>query len=260
MEHEGKRPSITIHFAQTLDGRIATRTGASQWIGNSESLRLAHQLRAKHDAVLVGVGTVLADDPRLTVRLVEGKNPTRVVVDSTLRLPLQSNVLADGAAPTLVFTTKSATSEAVDRVRKLGVEAIVTPSDDSGRVDLQYLFQKLWERGIGSVLVEGGSAILTALVRAALLDNVVICIAPLILGRGVEAIGDLDVDDLKDAARFENAQFQLLGDNVIFRGQLRSELTSSTTKNVRAGQRIEQPERDRTGRLVQHTRRGTDSR
>ena len=94
------RPRVTLHFAQTLDGRIATRTGCSQWISGPGSLRLAHELRADHDAVMVGAGTVCSDNPRLTVRLVEGHSPLRVIVDSTLRLPLTSNVLTDGQAPT----------------------------------------------------------------------------------------------------------------------------------------------------------------
>src|SRR5690606_12664132 len=92
------RPSVTLCYAQTLDGRLATRTGSSRWTSGAESLRLTPQLRADHDAIMVGVGTVLADDPRLTVRLVPGRDPLRVVVDSRLRTPLGAAVLRDGAA------------------------------------------------------------------------------------------------------------------------------------------------------------------
>ncbi|MDQ3808823.1 MAG: dihydrofolate reductase family protein, partial [Chloroflexota bacterium] len=104
---------VTVHYAQSVDGRLATRTGDSQWIGGPASLRLAHQLRAEHADILVGVGTVLADNPRLTVRLVAGHSPRRVVVDSTLRLPLEAHVLTDGAAPTLIATTERALPERV---------------------------------------------------------------------------------------------------------------------------------------------------
>src|SRR5207248_11623610 len=94
----GERPRVTMHYAQTLDGRIATRTGQSQWISGEASLRLAHELRAAHQAVMVGVGTILADNPRLPVRLVDGASPRRIVVASPLRAPLDAHVLTDGAA------------------------------------------------------------------------------------------------------------------------------------------------------------------
>src|SRR5947209_20253835 len=102
------RPAVTIHYAQTLDGRIATRTHSWQWISGDASLALAHRLRAEHDAVMVGLGTVVADDPRLTVRLVPGSSPLRVVADSALRLPDGCHVLTDRCAPTLIAVTDRA--------------------------------------------------------------------------------------------------------------------------------------------------------
>src|SRR5919204_151270 len=126
--HNLGRPSVTVHYAQTLDGRIATRTGNSRWISGEASLRLAHELRAEHQAVMVGVGTILADDPRLTVRLVEGSSPRRIVVDSTLRLPLDAHVLTDGAVDTIVATTPRAPQDRIMAVRCRGADVLIVPT------------------------------------------------------------------------------------------------------------------------------------
>ena len=120
------RPTLTLSYAQTLDGRLATRNGSSQWIGSAASLTFAHTLRARHDAIMVGVGTVLRDNPRLTVRHVAGRDPLRVVVDSTLRTPLTAAVLADGAAHGTLFAVTERTSlQQVDHVRKLGATVLL---------------------------------------------------------------------------------------------------------------------------------------
>src|SRR5256714_625678 len=118
------RPLVTVHYAQTLDGRIASRTGDSQWVSGEGSLRLAHELRAAHDAVLVGIGTVLADDPKLTVRLVPGHCPGRVVVDSQLRISPDANVLDTSAARTIVATTPVAFEERAGAIRVRGAEVL----------------------------------------------------------------------------------------------------------------------------------------
>src|SRR5438309_1012970 len=117
------RPLVTVHYAQTIDGRIASRTGDARWVSGERSLRLAHELRAAHDAVLVGIGTVLADDPKLTVRLVAGDSPVRVVVDSRLRVPLDANVLKPGAL-TIVATTSLATEARAAAIRARGAEVL----------------------------------------------------------------------------------------------------------------------------------------
>src|SRR5436305_10517385 len=114
-----ERPYVTVHYAQTLDGRIATRTGHSQWISCPDTLRFAHQLRADHQVVMVGAGTICADNPRLTVRLVDGASPFRVVVDSGLRLPLWAHVLTDGG-PTLVAATRRAAEVGIEGIRRQG--------------------------------------------------------------------------------------------------------------------------------------------
>ncbi len=219
-----RRPFVTIHYATTLDGRIATSTGHSRWISGEAALRFAHQLRADHDAVLVGVGTVIADDPRLTVRLVPGRSPLRVVVDSTLRLPLEARVLVDRLAPTLVATTERAAPERISAVRQRGAEVLTIPSDASGRVSLGDLLRSLTPRGISSVLIEGGREIITSTLRERLANRVVVCIAPKVIGTGIAAIGDLGICHLADALTLADVRVTRLGPDVIVDGRLAREI------------------------------------
>lgn len=222
---------ITVHYAQSLDGRLATRSGDSQWIGGQESLRLAHQLRGSHDAVLVGVGTVIADNPRLTTRLVQAPSPRRVVIDSRLRLPRNSHVLTDGAAPTTLVTTEDAPAALRRELAGGGVEVLVTVADPSGRVDLGEMVRLLEGRGISSLLVEGGAGVITSFMRARLCDRLVVCVAPRVIGKGIEAIGDLGIDRLRDALTFTTANFTPCGEDVIFDGEIArsAELAGSTS-------------------------------
>jgi diaminohydroxyphosphoribosylaminopyrimidine deaminase/5-amino-6-(5-phosphoribosylamino)uracil reductase len=190
-------PFVTVKFAQTLDGRIATAGGASRWISSKESLKLAHRLRARHDAILAGAGTVLKDNPELTVRLVRGRNPLRVVLDSRLSVPLEAKSLAgQGTARTLIATTPAADKEKLAALLQMGIEVAVVPADASGRVDLPPLLKMLGERDISSVLVEGGAAVITSFLREGLADRVIAIIAPKIMGRGTETVGELNITDM----------------------------------------------------------------
>lgn len=216
-------PRLTVHYAQTLDGRIATRTGQSQWISCDATLGLAHRLRAEHQAVMVGVGTVCADNPRLTVRLVPGLSPLRIVVDSTLRLPLDAHVLTDGAARTLVVTTDRAKEDRVRAVRGNGAEVLLVARDEMGRVDLPDLLSRLRVLGIQSILVEGGSALITSALQHQLVDRLVVCIAPKLIGSGIEAVGNLDILHVDDALHFAESSFTSLGEDIIFDGHVARE-------------------------------------
>jgi 5-amino-6-(5-phosphoribosylamino)uracil reductase/diaminohydroxyphosphoribosylaminopyrimidine deaminase/5-amino-6-(5-phosphoribosylamino)uracil reductase len=215
------RPFVTVSYAQTLDGRLATSAGSSQWISGPESLRFSHELRAEHDAIVVGVGTVCKDDPRLTVRLVLGQNPLRVVVDSTLRTPLTAAVLAKGAAPgTVLAVTARAPAAKRDEVRALGAAVLCLPTNTEGHVDLVALLAALHERGVGSVLVEGGAGMITALLRARLVDRMVVCVAPKILGAGIEAVGDLGIRELARALLITDTSVTCYGVDLVLDGRI----------------------------------------
>src|SRR5918992_3502896 len=194
------RPTVTVSYAQTLDGRLAAANGSSRWISSPESLRFAHQLRAQHDAVAVGAGTACNVDPRLTVRLVPGEDPLRVVVDSTLRTPLSAAVLADGAAKgTVLAVTERAPRRRCEEAESLGATVLELPMDAAGRVDLRALLSELHSLGVRSVMVEGGASLITSFLHDRLVDRLAVCIAPKILGRGIEAVGDLGIADLTDS-------------------------------------------------------------
>jgi riboflavin-specific deaminase-like protein len=210
------RPWVTVKLAQTLDGRIATATGDSQWISGEAALRLAHELRASHDAVLVGIGTVLRDDPRLTVRLVPGESPLRVVVDTALRSPLQCHLLSEEPARTVIAAAEGACEARATAIRERGARILPTRSTPDGRLDLADLLGRLAAEGVESLMVEGGACIVTSLLRARLVDRLVISVAPKLLGAGIEAIGDLGIRRLADALTFKRTSVRQLGDDVIF--------------------------------------------
>lgn len=211
------RPVVTVSYAQTLDGRLATVGGNSQWISSSESLRFAHILRAKQEAIMVGAGTACRDDPRLTVRLIPGKNPLRVVVDSTLRTPLTAAVLANGAAVgTVLAVTERASVYRCAEATHLGATVLRLPADTEGHVDLKALLSELYTSGVRSVLVEGGAALITSLLCNRLVDRLAVCVAPKILGSGIEAVGDLGICELNDSLALVDTSITSYGVDVVF--------------------------------------------
>jgi diaminohydroxyphosphoribosylaminopyrimidine deaminase/5-amino-6-(5-phosphoribosylamino)uracil reductase len=208
-------PFITIKYAQSLDGRIATAQGNARWISAERSRRFTHRLRAQHDAIMVGIGTVLADDPLLTVRLVKGRNPLRICLDSKLRIPLNARVLRDDGK-TLIVTTDEHGKEKVAAIQKQGKEVLVVQRSANGQVGLRPLMKALAEKGIASILVEGGREIITSLLQEGLVNRMVVITAPLILGKGIEGIGDLGITDLDKAIRPSSCEIKRIGEDVVF--------------------------------------------
>jgi diaminohydroxyphosphoribosylaminopyrimidine deaminase/5-amino-6-(5-phosphoribosylamino)uracil reductase len=200
-------PFVTVKFAQTLDGRIATSEGHSRWISSPASLRFAHRLRATHDAILVGAGTALKDDPELTCRLVPGRNPLRIVVDSRLRIPPESRLFSAGTGKRgIVATTERAPERRRRLFEKSGIELITLESDRNGQVDLGGLLRVLGQRGTTSLLVEGGAALITSFLMGGLADRLIVVIAPKITGEGINAIGDLGIRRMDDALNLSVAR------------------------------------------------------
>ena len=219
---ETKLPFVTVKYAQTLDGRIATATGQSQWISSAASLKFTHKLRATHDAILVGAGTVIKDNPELTVRLVRGRNPLRIVVDSTLKIPAKSKVLQNlSQTKTIIATIKKADDQQFQRLTNLGAEVITIAADKQGNVDLQKLLKLLAKRNISSLLIEGGAQIITSILINNLVNRLVTVIAPKIIGKGIEAVGDLKIRNLDLAKKLTIRKITRSGNDIIIDSRLK---------------------------------------
>lgn len=220
------RPRVTLHFAQSLDGRIGLGPGAERAIlSGEEGAACAHRARSAHDAILVGVQTLLHDDPLLTARGDARSQPLRVVLDSALRVPLTARVLAPAAAeaaPVLVLACAAKAS--AERRRALvdaGALVELLPSDDTGRVALGPALALLAERGVKSLLVEGGARVLTSFLRERLADRAAVEIAPLWLGgEATPALGDLGVRRVAHALRLTRTTLERLGANLLLSGDI----------------------------------------
>ena len=210
-------PTITISYAQSIDGRIATATGDSRWISCERSLEFAHTLRGSHDAIMVGIGTVLADNPRLTCRLPDCQSPHRVILDSSLRLPINSNITQSaGEVATTVLCGRQTIEQKPGRVAELegyglGIRGVDIDRDG---LSLPEVFKLLGDLDIGSVFVEGGGKLITTLVRQGLVDRFIVVLAPLLIGSGCEAIGDLQVSTLAEAWRGTPISVTQYGDDI----------------------------------------------
>jgi GTP cyclohydrolase II len=207
------RPYVVLKYAETVDGRIATRRGDAKWISSEAERRISHGLRAACDAVLVGVGTAIVDDPQLTVRMVHGSSPLRVVLDSTLRVPSTARLLDDQAG-TIVITTEHLSEERCAALRARAVGVHVVASGPRG-VDLASALRTLRELGVNSLLVEGGGRVITSFFAEKLVDRVVLGIAPTIMGTGIDAVGDLGVSRVAESIRLTNRSVHQAGDDLL---------------------------------------------
>ncbi|SDW47487.1 bifunctional diaminohydroxyphosphoribosylaminopyrimidine deaminase/5-amino-6-(5-phosphoribosylamino)uracil reductase RibD [Paenibacillus sp. CF384] len=211
-------PFVTLKSAITMDGKIASFSADSKWITSHQAREDVHLLRNQNAAILVGVNTVILDDPQLTTRLPNGRNPVRVILDSTLRLPLKSKVVVDGQAPTWVFTTKSHDPEKRKALNEAGVHVMVT--EHPSKVNPSEVLQLLGERHIASLLIEGGSEINSSFVERRLVDKVVLYMAPkLIGGRNAPMfLAGTGIEKMRDAIDLSDASVHSLGNDFKFTG------------------------------------------
>ena len=212
------RPFVTLKTAMSLDGKIATSTGQSQWITSEASRRRVHELRDIHDAIMVGIGTVLADNPSLTTRIKGGKNPIRIIVDSNARTPLNSNVVVDNQARTIIAVTANAPTARLVSLTSTGAEVIV--AGDGEQVDLNILMNELAKREITSIFVEGGGTLNFSLLEAGLVDKVYAFIAPKIIG-GRDSLTSVEGEgfkNLKDSITLTDIETEMIDNDILITG------------------------------------------
>jgi riboflavin-specific deaminase-like protein len=209
-----QRPFVTLCYAQSWDGSITTRAGETLGLSGSESLRLTHQLRSLHDGILVGIGTVLTDDPQLTVREWPGNNPQPIVLDSQLRMPPTARLCQRKDKNCWVLTRLPDDNEFDGKA-----EIITLEGDSDGRINLPEALELLWDKGIKRLMVEGGSEVITAFLKAQLADALVLTIAPTLVG-GYKGVGNLGIGCKSQLPQIRPLHSQMLGEDLIMWGNL----------------------------------------
>lgn len=213
------KPFVTLKIASTLDGKIATKSGDSKWISNEAARERVHTLRHRHQAIMVGVSTVIMDDPLLTTRLpVQGLSPIRIVVDSRLKIPLESKMLSDRDAKTIILTTELGDAGKRNALQKMGIE--VLDCGDGPRVDLKLAMTLLGQMEIGSILLEGGGTLNGSMFEERLVDRIVLFMAPKIVG-GLEAPSSFafsGVERMSEAITLRDLEIEQMNDNLCIRG------------------------------------------
>ena len=208
---------VVMKTAMTLDGKIAAYTGDSKWVSGEVSRNLVQQMRNSLTGIMVGIGTVLSDDPQLTCRLEHGRDPIRIIVDSHLRIPLDAKVLQDENC--ILAATTECDREKMDRLKEKGISILLTEQKD-GKVNLTELMEQLGEQGIDSILLEGGGGLNEAALKAGIVDRVVSFIAPKLIG-GMDAKTPVEGEGfakMSQAICLENVEVRSIGGDVLIQG------------------------------------------
>ena len=219
---EHKKPFVVLKAAMTLDGKIATATGQSKWITNETSRAYGYKLRDIYDGIMVGINTVIEDNPMLTARVDGGKNPIRIVVDSNLKIDINANVVQDKSAKTIIATTDKADKDKILKLQAQDVDVIVVDKDKNDKVDIEKLLNILGQQNICSILVEGGATLSGSFVAKKLVDKVYFFIAPKIVG-GKEAktpVAGTGILNLQEALALKDIQVEKLDEDILIIGRV----------------------------------------
>ena len=219
---EHKKPFVVLKAAMTLDGKIATATGQSKWITNETSRAYGYKLRDIYDGIMVGINTVIEDNPMLTARVDGGKNPIRIVVDSSLKIEINANVVQDKSAKTIIATTDKADKDKFLKLQAQDVDVIVVDKDENDKVDIEKLLDILGQQNICSILVEGGATLSGSFVAKKLVDKVYFFIAPKIIG-GKEAktpVAGTGILNLQEALTLKDIPIEKLEEDILTIGRV----------------------------------------
>ena len=211
-------PYVTLKVAQTLDGRIADEHGESKWISSTQSRRYVHELRSKYDAVLVGAGTVKKDDPNLTVRLVEGRNPRRIMIDTNLSIKSTNKLYLNNGDKKLIIVTSNKNTDKKNKIKRLencGAHLIYVNEDEKNKLNLKEVLKELGKMKISSILVEGGGGVFTSFVKKNVFDEILLFMGPKILGTGLPTINNIGIKSLRNALKVKIGNCERIGDDLM---------------------------------------------
>ena len=218
---ETGRPLVSTKVAQTLDGRIATSTGHSQWITCESARARVHSMRSLSDAVMVGIGTVLADDPRLTVRHTSGSQPFRIVLDTTGRTPHHARILdPQQSQPALIYVSERADAKSRAAIESKNGMCVTVPEGGDGRLDVVSVLNDLGQRNVTDLMIEGGPCVITSFLQEREIHKYWCFVAPKLLGHGMASIGNIGINSVDDALNLEDTRIENIGDDFLISGTI----------------------------------------
>jgi diaminohydroxyphosphoribosylaminopyrimidine deaminase/5-amino-6-(5-phosphoribosylamino)uracil reductase len=201
-----------------LDGKIADEHGESKWISSAQSRKYVHELRSKYDAVLVGAGTVKKDDPNLTVRLVEGRNPRRIMIDTDLSIKSTNKLYLNNGDKKLIIITSVKNSVKKNKIKRLtncGAHLIFVNEEEKNKLNLKEVLKELGKMKISSILVEGGGGVFTSFVKKNVFDEILLFMSPKILGSGLPVINNIGVKSIRNALKVKIGNCEKIGDDIM---------------------------------------------